>query len=259
MVEVFDTEKGFTLRSGGVRNGRDLLTEGLRRVDVAMAQRNLMHGDILLSTLYSKYVEASKTARDIKASREKATAARNRLNEIVLLLDENQDPDLAVNFLVYLLVKEFEKNKTNILQYQAALATGGIHPARVWGALIELPLEFLYSDRADGEEFYFSVQTREDQRVVTEARKLKVPKGWSVRWNGTIVRMPSESAIRQGALRVADDLRELGRRRGEIIDALASYGFLSDPALTESARALIERGFVLQALNARPGTARRVE
>lgn len=66
-----------------------------------------------------------------------------------------------------------------------------------------------------------------------------------------------EKAVGNGALQMAPDLRELFRRRREVLDALCSYGFLSDRELTEDQRAVIEGGFLLQSLGVYAATQPR--
>jgi len=245
----------------GLKDGMKILKNMLRRLDVAIAQRNLLHGDLLIPDLYRQFNEASNQLKTSGLTDQQRIETQIKLLDTSLLLDRAAlapvNPDfqiLATNFLLYTLVKDFAKNGGNDLQYQAVTQFNNLD---AWKQYVSSPLELVYA-ATDGEEREFEVvklDPRTQQPVLNlktgyelEKVKLKAPKGWSTRFNRTFVRMPSLIVFKQKALIVPQDVRYLMRLRESVFEELASYGILTNQFFTPNQLTLIQDALFSEAV-----------
>lgn len=251
----------------GLVQGRKMLSNMLRRVDVAVSQRSLLHGDLLLPALHSRLQGIDQQLRT--GNDAERLAARRYLLDLHLLLDRTRygsmgDDSLVLpyNFVVYTLASDMRAGGINLLQYQLA---SSLRNTEVWKQLSPSPLEFVFAEK-DSEERDFSVVKRSTVTglpdldpatgYVMETVRLKPPKGWSVRFNRQFVRIPSMAALQNGALMLPGDTLYLQRLRAELFEQLSAYGFLTDTKLSTSQAALVQNALLREALARRVSPAK---
>ena len=242
----------------GLKDGMKILNNMLRRLDIAIAQRNLLHGDLLIPDIYHQFNAVGNQLNTHGLTDEQRAEAKRKLNDINLLLDRaafhHLNPDfrnLATNFLLYTLVKDFNAKSGNEIQYQALTQFNNLD---AWKLLVSSPLELIYA-ATDGEERQFEIVKLDSktQQPIPNSQKgyemekvvMRVPKGWSARFNQTFIRMPSTFVFKQKALIVSSDVRYLMRLRETVIDELVSYGIPGDDSLTPDQLALLNNALLI--------------
>ena len=248
----------------GLIDGKKILKNMLRRLDTAIAQRNLLNGDLIIPFLYRKFNEVGNQLKAQELTAQQRANAQKRLFDIHLLLDReafyhvNADfRNLATNFLLYTLAKDFDAKDGNYIQYQAITQLSNLD---AWKLFVNSPLELIYAV-TEGEEREFEVvklDSKTQQPILNEQTgyeiekiKMKAPKGWSARFNRTFVRMPSLIIFKQKSLIIASDVRYLLRLRNTVINELASYGLLNDNSLTSDQVALVKNALLKEAIGVR--------
>jgi len=228
--------------------GLFLLQNALTRVEISLAQQNLLNGDLLLGEMHRIFKEGNKESDDYKAVIELLKISRHLTN----------------NFLVYSFRKGILETDHNFIHYQFALSSPGndwllkkITQSKwvfKWTKQTSKRIGILspgsgkFNTKLSPSGFFKKPNITTGKKPKISIEKLpdnsKIIFGsWSVLFDDVEIPLPKVMDVMNGSLQVTPEVEALVNLRSRVIDEISSYNFTKNLPI-KSHRDLLTRAII---------------